>query len=189
VTLSLGRHQALPALRAHTGPDDDPDPLDVHITLYRERKPVRSGRLFRAIRLHVCDVRRVVMVPDGIPRHMADAEILHEQNPTPAAQLPGRRTLDSQVIAERDSADVRLDGDEMAPDADDGDAGHATAAYMALDSRLRTPSSASDAWLCSPEFRWDLCPGCDRPGAGAVYWVLGRKRHDVVVRIAVLRVI
>jgi hypothetical protein len=27
---------------------------------------------------------------------------------------------------------VRLDGDEVAPDADDGDAGHATGAYMKL---------------------------------------------------------
>jgi hypothetical protein len=33
----------------------------------------------------------VVMVPDGIPRHMGDAEILHEQDPTPSAQLPGPR--------------------------------------------------------------------------------------------------
>jgi hypothetical protein len=46
VVLSLGRHQALPAPCAQTEPDDDPDPLDVHITLYRERKPVRSGRFF-----------------------------------------------------------------------------------------------------------------------------------------------
>jgi hypothetical protein len=29
---------------------------------------------------------------------------------------------------------VRLDGDEMAADADDGDAGQATAAYIAADS-------------------------------------------------------
>jgi hypothetical protein len=30
------------------------------------------------------------------------------------------------------STDVRLDGDEVAPDADDGDAGDATGSYMAV---------------------------------------------------------
>jgi hypothetical protein len=32
---------------------------------------------------------------------------------------------------------VRLDGDEVAPDADDGDAGHATAAYMGRHASAR----------------------------------------------------
>jgi hypothetical protein len=36
----------------------------------------------------------------------------------------------------RESAtDVRLDGDEMAADADDGDAGHATRTYIRLAAR------------------------------------------------------
>jgi hypothetical protein len=38
---------------------------------------------------------------------MGDAEILHEQNSTPAARFPSQRGLDSQIIAERDSPSVR----------------------------------------------------------------------------------
>jgi hypothetical protein len=35
-------------------------------------------------------------------------------------------------VSDGNPTDVRLDGDEMAADADDGDAVQATAAYMAL---------------------------------------------------------
>jgi hypothetical protein len=40
------------------------------------------------------------------------------------------------------AADVRLDGDEMTADADDGDAGHATAAYI----RQLQPHRARHQW-------------------------------------------
>jgi hypothetical protein len=47
-------------------------------------------------------------------------------------------------VPRRESAtDVRLDGDEMAPDADDGDAGHASRTYMTL---CRQEASGTPSW-------------------------------------------
>jgi hypothetical protein len=37
---------------------------------------------------------------------------------------------------------VRVDGDEMPADADDGDAGHLSRTYMAADSRLELHSAS-----------------------------------------------
>jgi hypothetical protein len=46
-------------------------------------------------------------------------------------------------------ADVRLDGDEMAADADDGDAGHFSAAYMAASRSAGRSCSESARQLTS----------------------------------------
>src|SRR5919204_2062716 len=42
--------------------------------------------------------------------------------------------------------------------------------------------------LYTSELRWDVCPSCDRTSVAPVgRRFLGRERHDVVVRITVLR--
>jgi hypothetical protein len=61
---------------------------------------------------------------------------------------------------------MRLHGDQVTADPDDGDAGHASERHIGL--RLRVEHSASGARLCTSELCWDLCPGCDRAWAEAV---------------------
>ena len=46
--------------------------------------------------------------------------------------LHARTGQPGQGERRKSATDVRLDGDEMTADADDGDAGHTTAAYMTL---------------------------------------------------------
>jgi hypothetical protein len=68
---------------------------------------------------HLKEVRDVKSVAFAPKRYSWLARILHAR-----AGQPG------QGERRKSATDVRLDGDEMAADADDGDAGHATAAYI-----------------------------------------------------------
>jgi hypothetical protein len=54
-----------------------------------------------------------------------------DRRPDPGeSALHGRAGQPGQGERRESATEVRLDGDEMAPDADDGDAGHATGTYM-----------------------------------------------------------
>jgi hypothetical protein len=88
--------------------------------------PIASGSSRSGLSLRSCRAT----VRDHPAERPLDTRAL-DRGPDPGGSVLHTRAGEPGQGKRRESAtDVRLDGDEMAADADDGDAGHATRRYM-----------------------------------------------------------